>query len=156
MNPAVALFFISRQQFAKIPSTDELFVVCLANISDEKFSTMVPEVKTIIQEFSDVFPENLPDHLPPKQKVDHAIKLIPGSEPPSCPVYRISFDEMNELKRQLADLLKKGFIRPSISPFGSPVLFVHKKEGTLRLCIDYRALNKIQLKIDIHCQELMN
>ncbi|CAH1769080.1 12279_t:CDS:2, partial [Entrophospora sp. SA101] len=112
--------FISRQQFAKTPSTDELFAVCLANITDEKFSTMVPEVKTLVQEFSDVFPENLPDHLPPKRNVDHAIELIPGSEPPSRPIYRMSFDEMNELKRQLADLLKKGFIRPSISPFGSP------------------------------------
>src|SRR6185369_15205669 len=58
----------------------------------------------------------------------------------------MSFGEMNELKRQLADLLKKEFIRPSTSPFGAPVLFVHKKEGTLRLCIDYRALNKITIK----------
>jgi hypothetical protein len=53
---------------------------------------------------------------------------------------------MNELKRQLADLLHRGFIRPSVSPFGAPVLFVHKKEGTLRLCVDYRALNKITIK----------
>src|SRR5271163_1041392 len=53
---------------------------------------------------------------------------------------------MNELKKQLADLLAKGFIRPSTSPFGAPVLFVHKKEGTLRLCVDYRALNKITIK----------
>src|SRR5215213_2249375 len=138
--------FISRQQLAKTSSTDELFTVCMANIPNENFSTTTPEVKTLLQEFSDVFPENFPDHLPPRRNVDHAIKLIPGSEPPSRPIYRMSFDEMNELKRQLADLLKKGFIRPSISPFGSPVLFVHKKEGTLRLCIDYRALNKITIK----------
>lgn len=58
----------------------------------------------------------------------------------------MSYAELNELKRQLADLLEKGFIRPSTSPFGAPVLFVHKKEGTLRLCIDYRALNKITIK----------
>src|ERR1041384_7997977 len=53
---------------------------------------------------------------------------------------------MDKLKKQLAELLQKGFIRPSVSPFGAPVLFVHKKEGTLRLCVDYRALNKITIK----------
>jgi hypothetical protein len=78
--------------------------------------------------------------------VDHAIDLIPGTEPPSRSIYRLSFEETNELKRQLDELLEKGYIRPSVSPFGAPVLFVHKKDGTLRLCIDYRALNKATIK----------
>jgi hypothetical protein len=69
-----------------------------------------------------------------------------GTFTPHRAIYRMSYEEMNELKRQLADLLHKGFIRPSTSPFGAPVLFVHKKEGTLRLCVDYRALNKITIK----------
>jgi len=88
----------------------------------------------------------LPNQLPPQRNVDHAIDLIPGSEPPSRPTYRLSYVEMDELKKQLANLLAKGFIKPSTSPFGTPVLFVHKKEGTLRLCVDYRALNKITIK----------
>ena len=72
--------------------------------------------------------------------------MVPGTEPPSRPTYRLSYVEMDELKKQLADLLAKGFIRPSTSSFGAPVLFVHKKEGSLRLCVDYYALNKITIK----------
>src|SRR5205085_8503719 len=67
-------------------------------------------------------------------------------EPPCTPIYRLTYQEMVELRTRLADVLKKGFIRPSVSPYGAPVLFVHKKEGTLRLCVDYRALNKITIK----------
>src|SRR5438132_7214080 len=100
----------------------------------------------IVKEFSDIFLDQLPNQLPTKRKVDHAIEVIPGTEPPFRSIYRLSYEETNELKKQLADLLQKCFIRPSVSPFGAPVLFVHKKEGTLRLCIDYRALNKITIK----------
>jgi hypothetical protein len=107
---------------------------------------MSAEAKELIKEFADVFPDSLPATLPPRRTIDHAIDLIPGSAPPSRPTYRLSFVEMDELKRQITDLHNKGFIRPSVSPFGAPVLFVHKKEGTLRLCVDYRALNKITIK----------
>jgi hypothetical protein len=65
---------------------------------------------------------------------------------PSRPIYRLSQIEMEELRKQLTDLLKKGFIQPSVSPFSAPVLFVHKKEGTLCLCVNYRALNKLTIK----------
>jgi hypothetical protein len=97
-------------------------------------------------EFSDVFPDGLPNELPPKRAIDYPIEVIPRSEPPSRSTYRLSQKEMAELKKQLSDLLQKGFIRPSVSPYGAPVLFVHKKEGTLRMCVDYRALNKITIK----------
>src|SRR3954466_1707421 len=99
-----------------------------------------------MKEFADVFLTELPNQLPPQRKIDHSIDLIPGAEPPSRPTYRLLYVEMNELKKQLSDLLEKGFIRPSISPFGAPVLFVYKKEGSLRLCVDYCALNKITIK----------
>ena len=99
-----------------------------------------------MKEFADIFPTELPKQLPPQRKIDHSIDLVPGAEPPSRPTYWFSYVEMNELKKQLSDLLAKGFIRPSISPFGAPVLFVHKKEGSLRLCVDYRALNKVIIK----------
>ena len=138
--------FVSCQQLAKAPNTDELFAIYNLTTSDDKIIPIPQEAKSLIKEFQDIFPSTLPNNLPPKRTVDHSIELIPGSEPPSRPTYRLSYLEMNELKKQLSELLQKGFIRPSVSPFGAPVLFVHKKEGTLRLCVDYRALNKITIK----------
>ena len=99
----------------------------------------------VVQEFPDVFPEELPG-LPPDREIEFSIDLIPGTQPISIPPYRMAPSELNELKTQLQDLLDKGFIRPSISPWGAPVLFVKKKDGSLRLCIDYRQLNKVTIK----------
>ena len=105
-----------------------------------------PEVEKILQEFKDVFPEELPMQLPPKRNIEHRIEVIPGNDPPHRAPYRLSQDELEELRTQLEGYLAKGFIRPSVSPYGAPVLFVRKKNGTLRLCVDYRALNKITIK----------
>jgi hypothetical protein len=96
--------------------------------------------------YRDVFPSALPDGLPPSREVDHRIELIPGSTPQSRPTIRLSATELAELKKQLAELEAAGFIRPSKSPFGAPILFVKKKDGTMRMCIDYRALNRITVK----------
>ena len=90
--------------------------------------------------------EKLPKGLPPKRSVDHHIELEPGSKPPYLPIYHMSPLELEELKRQLTDLLEMGFIRPSQSPYGAPVLFVPKKNGKLRFCVDFRALNKLTIK----------
>ncbi len=104
-------------------------------------------IENILIEFSDVFPADLPLELPPSRPgIDHRIDIIPGSEPPSRPPYRTTLPEQDELKKQLADMIKHGFIRPSKSPYGAPTLFVKKKDGGLRMCIDYRALNKITIK----------
>ena len=100
----------------------------------------------LLQEYSDVFPEELPAGLPPSRNVDYTIELEPGTVPPSRPPYRLSQEEMAELKRQLDELLAKGFIRPSVSPYGAPVLFVKKKSGEFRMCVDYRMLNKATIK----------
>ena len=99
----------------------------------------------ILREFSDVFPDDLPG-LPPKREIDFHIDLVPGSSPISKAPYRMAPLELAELKTQLEELQDKGFIRPSVSPWGAPVLFVKKKDGSLRLCIDYRELNKITIK----------
>ncbi|GAU49783.1 hypothetical protein TSUD_369070 [Trifolium subterraneum] len=99
----------------------------------------------VVGEFSDVFPEDISD-LPPERKVEFGIDLVPGTSPISMAPYRMSASELNELKKQLEELLEKKFIRPSVSPWGAPVLLVKKKEGSMRLCIDYRQLNKATIK----------
>lgn len=106
----------------------------------------VDRIAKILIDYADVFPDDLPPGLPPHRDVDHRIELEPGHSPPFRPIYRLSYKEMMELKRQIDDLLKRGYIRPSKSPYGAPILFVTKKDGGLRMCIDYRALNKITIK----------
>ena len=110
-------------------------------------ATSVPEILSIpvVCEFPDVFPEDLPG-LPPDRDVEFAIELKPGTAPVSRRAYRMPPRELAELKTQLQELLDKGFIRPSSSPWGCPAIFVKKKDQTLRLCIDYRPLNEVMIK----------
>ena len=75
--------------------------------------------------------------MPPDRELEFGIEVLPGSTPISIPSYRMALMELKELKTQLQDLVDKGFIRPSVSPWGAPILFVKKKYGTMRLCIDY-------------------
>ena len=98
-----------------------------------------------VSDFPDVFPEELP-RLPPHREIEFSIDVVPGATPASITPYRMAPLELKELKLQLQELLEKGFIRPSVSPWGAPVLFVKKKDGTLWLCIDYRQLNKLTVK----------
>ena len=90
----------------------------------------------VLQELRDVFPDEIP-RLPPKREIDFTIELVPRAAPVSKTPYRMSMPKMLELKMQLQELLEKKYIRPSVSPWGAPVLFVKNKDGTLRLCIDY-------------------
>ena len=99
----------------------------------------------VVREFPDVFPEDLPS-IPPDREIDFQIELTPGTEPISKEPYRMAPLELKELKVQMEELLNKGFVRPSTSPWGAPVLFVKKKDGSLRLCIDYRELNKEMIR----------
>ena len=113
-------------------------------INSGSVGSQCSQIRTV-REFPDVFPEELPG-LPPDREVEFAIEVYPGTTPISIPPYQMSPTELKELKVQLQDLLDRGFIRPSISPWGAPVLFVKKKDGSMRLCIDYRQLNKVTIK----------
>ena len=93
----------------------------------------------------DVFPDELPG-LPPQRVVDFGIELHPGTSSIYMTPHRMAPVELQEFRVQLQELLDKGFIRPSTSPWGAPVLFANKKEKTLRLCIDYRQLNRVTIK----------
>ncbi|KAM2004949.1 hypothetical protein ACFX15_000188 [Malus domestica] len=99
----------------------------------------------VVRHYPDVFPDDLPG-LPPDRDVEFSIELLPGTNPISLTPYRMAPAELRELKIQLQELIDKGFIQPSSSPWGAPVLFVRKKDGTLRLCIDYRQLNRATIK----------
>ena len=102
--------------------------------------------RRIFRDFADVMPDELPAGLPPVRDVDHKIELVPGATPPSRPTYSLSASETVELKKQLEELEAAGFIQPSKSPFGAPILFVKKKDGSMRMCVDYRALNNVTIK----------
>ncbi len=103
-------------------------------------------INQVLEELSDVMPEELPEDLPLRRRVDHVIEVMPGVAPPTKAPYWMSHEELKELKVQLEELLAKGYIKPSKSPNGAPILFVHKKDGTLRMCVDYKALNKATMK----------
>nr|GFC44913.1 putative reverse transcriptase domain-containing protein [Tanacetum cinerariifolium] len=99
----------------------------------------------IVRDFSDVFPKDLTG-LPPTRHVEFQIELIPGTAPVARAPYRLAPSKMKELSDQLQELSDKGFIRPSSSPWGAPVLFVKKKDGSFQMYIDYRELNKLTVK----------
>uniref|UniRef100_A0A2N9GS05 RNA-directed DNA polymerase n=1 Tax=Fagus sylvatica TaxID=28930 RepID=A0A2N9GS05_FAGSY len=117
----------------------------LATVRDTQQDELKLENIPIVSEFPEVFPEDLPG-LPPDREIEFSVDLLPGSGPISKAPYRMAPAELKELKEQLQELLDKGFIRPSVSPWGAPVLFVKKKDGSMRLCIDYREINRVTVR----------
>jgi hypothetical protein len=106
--------------------------------------TSLNEIR-IAQEYPDVFPEDLPG-MPLDRNIEFTIELLPGMPPISKRPYRMSVNELVELKKQIAELQSNGSIRPSSSPWGPPMLFVEKKDGTQQMCVDYRSLNEVTIK----------
>ncbi|KAL0559141.1 hypothetical protein IC582_003731 [Cucumis melo] len=117
----------------------------LAHVVVVQREKLKPEDVPVVKEFLDVFLDDL-SGLPPDREIEFTIELLPGTAPISQAPYRMAPSELKELKMQLQELVDKGYIRPSVSPWGAPVLFVKKKDGALRLCIDYRQLNKVTIR----------
>jgi hypothetical protein len=99
----------------------------------------------VVNEFPDVFPEEV-SSMPPDQDIEFVIELKAGTTPIYKTPYRMATPELGELKEHIKELLEKGFIHPSSSPWGAPVIFIRKKDGTQRLCVDYHALNEVTIK----------
>jgi hypothetical protein len=102
------------------------------------------DIRTV-SEYPDVFPEELPD-MPSDREIEFVIGLVLGTTPIFKRPYRMVANQLAELKEQLQELLDKGYIHPSASPWGAPVIFVQKKDGTHRMCVDYRSLNEVTIK----------
>ncbi|KAJ9519502.1 hypothetical protein QJQ45_000686 [Haematococcus lacustris] len=156
--------FVTAKQAARWLRKGGSAMVAMVSLEDLTLPADVSPVhrqhlQALLDEYSDVF-EPITG-LPPERAVGHSIPLQPDARPPARPSYRMSKPEHDELRRQITDLLAKGLIEPSSSPFAAPVLFVQTKSGELRMCIDYRQLNKITIsdqyplpRIDDLCDQL--
>ncbi|KAJ9516266.1 hypothetical protein QJQ45_001108 [Haematococcus lacustris] len=144
VEAAVAAVAAARDGAVMITAPDNPAIV---ETIDERLNDLKVSapVKRLINEYHTIFSEELRG-LPPTRKVAHTIPLEPGAKPPFRPMYRMSPAELQEVERQIKELLAHDLIEPSSSPFGAPVLFVTKADGSLRMCIDYRALNKVTVK----------
>jgi hypothetical protein len=117
----------------------------LISIEDMQCS-LPPAVANVLQEYSDVFPSEVPAGLPPLRGIEHQIDLIPGAVLPNRAPYRTNPEETKEIQRQVQELLDKGYVRESLSPCAVPVILVPKKDGTWRMCVDCRAINNITIR----------
>ncbi|KAF3629492.1 putative ribonuclease H protein-like [Capsicum annuum] len=123
----------------------KVYIHHLVRIKDTKSETPTIQSINVVNEFLDIFLENIPG-VPLDREIEFGIDLLPDTQPISIPLYRMAPTELKELKEQLEDLLDKSFIKPSVSSWGAPILFVCKKNGFLRMCIDYRQLNRVTIK----------
>ena len=123
-----------------------VYAIVLRNTEAPENQSMPHGLTKLLTRYKDVFPEKLPPGLPPRRSKDYEIDLVHGAVPQRKGLYRMSDTELKEVQNKLTELIDLEFIRPSSSPWGAPVLFASKKDGGLRFCIDYRALNRLTVK----------
>jgi len=142
-------YILSSTQFKRlaVKSKRKIYHVIIKPDTDKNDQVVKDqELTELLNKYEAVFPKDLPEGLPPERSVEMSIRLEADACPKKGPIYKLSRAELSEMKKQIDELLAKGLIRPSVSPWGSPVLFTPKKDGVLRMCIDYRALNKKKIK----------
>jgi hypothetical protein len=128
-------------------ATKPPFIYAVVITEANPTSTEAPrEVQPLLREYLDIFPTKIPTGLPLIREIQHCIDFMPGAVIPNKPAYRMNPKEYDELQRQVSELLEKGLIRESMSPCAVPALLVPKANGTYRMCIDSRAVNKIKIK----------
>jgi hypothetical protein len=118
----------------------------LVSLDDAPSLDIPSVVANLLQEYANAFPKDLPPGLPPLRGIEHQIDLIPSAQLPNRAPYRTNPNETKEIQRQVQALLDKGYIRESLSPCLVPVLLVPKKDGSWRMCVDYRAINNITIR----------
>ena len=136
--------FLGARAFVRLSKQGTPFIIYATPTSREKTSTT--SILEQYKEFEDVFQKKSADMLPEHRPYDCAIDLQEGAQPPFGPIYNLSQTELAELRKYIDENLTKNFIRHSKSPAGAPILFVKKKDGSLRMCVDYRGLNKVTKK----------
>ena len=109
-------------------------------------STLPSAVFDVLQDYEDVFPEEIPPGLPPKRGIEHKIDLVPGAPLPNHAPYRTNSEETKEIQRQVQELINKGYVKESLSPCAVSVLLVPKKDGSCRMCVDCRVINNITIR----------
>ena len=143
-------FYIGESGIKKALFLSQPMIVLLykeACFSANEFNPSLPSVVvSLLQEFDDMFLEEIPNGLPPIRGIEHQIDFIPGASIPNRPAYRSNPEETKELQRQVSELMEKGYVRESMSPCAVPVLLVPKKDGSWRMCVDCRAINNITVK----------
>lgn len=125
---------------------DKTILAALVEIKPDVKMEVPDCITELLKQYADVMPPELPKKLPPRRDIDHKIELLPGTVAPAQAPYRMAPKELVELRKQLNELLDAGLIQPSKAPYGAPVLFQKKQDGTMRMCVDYRALNKATIK----------
>ncbi|RDY10819.1 hypothetical protein CR513_04593, partial [Mucuna pruriens] len=141
----MSVFAKTKEVESALSAKKKLLVLLYKGVyfTNEFHSSLPCEIESLLQEFTNVFPNEVPHGLPPLRGIEHQIDLVPGCPIPNKPVYRTNPEETKEIPKQVNELLQKGFVRESFNPCSVPIILVPKKDGTWRMCVDSRVINKI-------------